>query len=52
MQVLREASAPLAGVIMNQMPRRRGVGYYYDSYYQYSYYGYDTDKKKSDRLAA
>jgi capsular exopolysaccharide synthesis family protein len=51
-QMLREASAPLAGVIMNQMPRRRGVGYYYDSYYHYSYYGYDTDKKKPDRLAA
>jgi capsular exopolysaccharide synthesis family protein len=44
-QLLREAEAPLAGVIMNQMPRSRGGGYHYDSYYQYSYYGYYTDKQ-------
>jgi capsular exopolysaccharide synthesis family protein len=44
-QLLREAEAPMGGVIMNQMPRSRGSGYYYDSYYHYSYYGYYTDKQ-------
>lgn len=44
-QLLLEADAPLAGVIMNQMPRTRG-GYYYDSYYSYSYYGYYSDQEK------
>jgi capsular exopolysaccharide synthesis family protein len=44
-QLLREGEAPLAGVIMNQMPRSRGGGYAYDSYYHYSYYGYYTDKE-------
>ncbi len=50
-QLLQEAEAPLAGVIMNQMPRSRG-GYYYDSYYSYSYYGYYSDKEKGKSKAS
>jgi capsular exopolysaccharide synthesis family protein len=48
-QILREAEAPLAGVILNLMPRRRGGGYYYyyDSYYDYSYHGHYGEKKKA-----
>ena len=39
-QMLRHAEAPLAGLILNRLPRRVGLGgYYYDSYYNYSYYG-------------
>ena len=39
-QILQEAEAPLAGIILNLVPRSRGrYGYYYDSYYSYSYYG-------------
>jgi polysaccharide biosynthesis transport protein len=39
-QMLKEAGAPLAGVILNQIPRSRGgYGYHYDSYYSYGYYG-------------
>ena len=40
-QGLVEARSPLAGVVMNQMPRRRslGYGYYYDPYYDYAYQG-------------
>jgi len=45
-QLLLEAEAPLAGVIMNQMPRSWSGGYYYDSYYSYSYYGHYSDGKK------
>jgi capsular exopolysaccharide synthesis family protein len=56
-QLLLEAEAPLAGVIMNQMPRSWAGGYYYDSYYSYSYYGYYSDRKKGpkkrpDQIAA
>lgn len=35
--VLRKAGAPLAGVVLNRLPRRRGGGYYYDPYYDYAY---------------
>jgi capsular exopolysaccharide synthesis family protein len=48
-QILKEAEAPLAGVILNMIPRRRsgGYGYYYDSYYDYAYRGdYYAEKKK------
>lgn len=39
-QMLRHADTPMAGVILNRLPRRVGLGgYYYDSYYNYSYYG-------------
>jgi capsular exopolysaccharide synthesis family protein len=48
-QLLLEAEAPLAGVIMNQMPRSRGSGYYYDSYYSYSYHGYYSEKSKGGK---
>ncbi len=48
-QMLKEAGAPLAGTILNQIPRSRGkYGYYYDSYYSYGYYGeygYGSKKK-------
>ncbi|MBI5387452.1 MAG: polysaccharide biosynthesis tyrosine autokinase [Verrucomicrobia bacterium] len=40
--LLRNAGAPLAGVVLNRLPRRRGPGYgyyYYSPYYDYSYYG-------------
>jgi capsular exopolysaccharide synthesis family protein len=39
-QMLKQGGAPLAGLILNRLPRRVGLsGYYYDSYYNYSYYG-------------
>lgn len=38
-QMLLGADAPLGGIILNRMPRRRGPGYYYDPYYDYSYHG-------------
>jgi capsular exopolysaccharide synthesis family protein len=46
-QILREAEAPLAGVILNLLPRSRGRGYYYyyDSYYDYAYRGNYGEKK-------
>ena len=45
-QMLTEAGAPLAGVILNLIPRARGgYGYYYDSYYSYGYYGKYQSKK-------
>src|SRR6266581_2829686 len=31
--LLREAEAPLAGVVLNLLPRSRNTAYYYDSYY-------------------
>jgi polysaccharide biosynthesis transport protein len=41
-QLLRSAGVPIAGVVLNRLPRRRGsgYGYYYCSpYYDYAYYG-------------
>jgi Mrp family chromosome partitioning ATPase len=53
-QMLKEAGAPLAGAILNQIPRSRGgSGYYYDSYYSYGYYGKDGyGAKERDRQKA
>ena len=53
-QILQEANAPLAGIILNMIPRAKGgYGYYYDSYYSYSYYGDygygDKDGKKGKK---
>ena len=53
-QILQEANAPLAGIILNMIPRAKGgYGYYYDSYYSYSYYGDygygDKDGKKAKK---
>ena len=36
-QLLQGAEAPLSGIILNQMPRRRGPGY--GAYYDYQYHG-------------
>jgi len=36
-QLLQGAEAPLSGVVLNQMPRRRGPGY--GAYYDYQYHG-------------
>ena len=45
-QVLQQAGAPLAGVILNLMPRCRNGGYYYyDSHYDYAYRGDYAPKK-------
>ncbi len=41
-QILQHANAPLAGAILNQIPRR-GLGAY-DPYYDYSYHGKYTEK--------
>lgn len=48
-QILKEAEAPLAGAILNMMPRRHGLGYgYYYSYYDYAYRGkYYGEKKQA-----
>ncbi len=44
-QTLQKNNAPLAGVILNRLPRRMGIGYYYyDPYYEYSYYGKYAEK--------
>ena len=58
-QMLREAGAPLAGIILNQIPRAGGgYGYHYDSYYSYGYYGkygYGENKQKEksrEKIAA
>ncbi|MBK7999305.1 MAG: polysaccharide biosynthesis tyrosine autokinase [Verrucomicrobia bacterium] len=53
-QMLKEAGAPLAGTILNQIPRSRGgSGYYYDSYYSYGYYGkYGYGEKEKGRQKA
>lgn len=52
-QMLKEAGAPLAGAILNQIPRSRGTGYYYDSYYSYGYYGkYSYGEKEKGRQKA
>lgn len=46
LQILQEAEAPLAGVILNLMPRSRASGYYYyDSHYDYAYRGKYAVKK-------
>ncbi len=46
LQILQEADAPLAGVIMNLMPRGRSSGYYYyDTHYDYAYHGKYAEKK-------
>ena len=45
--LLREAEAPLAGVVLNLLPRSRNTAYYYDSYYSYSYYGKYYSQKKT-----
>ena len=39
-QMLHQAEAPLAGVVLNLLPRNRsGYGYSYSSYYDYAYRG-------------
>ena len=47
---LQNINAPLAGVVLNLLPRKRkGQGYYYYEYYGYSYgkYGHDEKSAKS-----
>lgn len=55
-QMIKEAGGPLAGVILNQIPRSKGgYGYYYDSYYSYGYqgkYGYGEKEAKREKAAA
>ena len=48
-QLLQNAGANLGGILLNQLPHRRGKGYYYyyDSYY-YNY-NYGQDGKKSGK---
>ena len=43
-QVLQKAGAPIAGVVLNRVPRRRGLEYYYNDYYEYSYRGKYSEK--------
>jgi succinoglycan biosynthesis transport protein ExoP len=38
-QILQEAGAPLSGIVLNLLPRGRLHGYYYNSYYEYTYRG-------------
>jgi capsular exopolysaccharide synthesis family protein len=44
-QLLQEAGAPLSGVILNLLPRSRLHGYYYNSYYEYTYRGNYAEAK-------
>ena len=49
-QWLRNVNAPVAGVVLNLLPRnRKGQGYYYYGYYGYSYgkYGHDDKDPKN-----
>ncbi len=54
-QLLRNANAPIAGLILNMLPNRLINGYYYSYYhgYGYSHYGnyghYGRKKSKSDK---
>ena len=43
--LLREAEAPMAGVVLNLLPRTRNAAYYYASYYDYGYHGKYAPKK-------
>ena len=36
-QLLRQAGAPMAGIVLNRLARSHTYGYYYGSYYEYSY---------------
>jgi capsular exopolysaccharide synthesis family protein len=38
-QLLQKSRAPIAGIILNRVPRKRGLEYYYDPYYDYAYHG-------------
>lgn len=50
---LKNIEAPLAGVVLNFLPRKRtGQGYYYYEYYGYSYGKYGDDKKKEKKSSA
>jgi polysaccharide biosynthesis transport protein len=51
-QLLKDAGAPLSGVVLNMMPRGGFSGYYYDTYYNYQYHGYYGDKKDRKLAAA
>lgn len=45
LQWLTQANIPVAGVVLNLLPRhRKGDGYYYDSYYGYGYGRYAEDE--------
>jgi capsular exopolysaccharide synthesis family protein len=47
-QWLRSVNAPVAGVVLNLLPRRRkGQGYYYYGYYGYSYGNYSHNGKET-----
>ncbi len=49
---LQDINAPLAGVVLNLLPRKRkGQGYYYYEYYGYSYGKYGHDEKPSKSKA-
>ena len=37
-KMLQGAEASVAGIVLHRLPRRRGRGYYYDPYYDYSYH--------------
>jgi capsular exopolysaccharide synthesis family protein len=53
-QLLKRASAPLSGVVLNLLPHRRLGGAYYYSYYHgygYGHYGSKEGKKTSDKGA-
>ena len=43
-QMLQKADALPAGVVLNRLPRRKGRGYSYDPYYDYSYKGSYAEK--------
>jgi len=50
-QWLRNVNAPVAGVVLNLLPRnRKGQGYYYYGYYGYSYGKYGHDDKDPKKL--
>jgi capsular exopolysaccharide synthesis family protein len=46
-QILREAEAPLAGIVLNLLPRSQNGGYYYyyESYQEYASRGKNAEKK-------
>lgn len=43
-QMLQKAGSLPAGIVLNRLPRRKGRGYSYDPYYDYSYKGSYAEK--------
>lgn len=54
LQLLKNANAPIGGVVLNLLPHRRHSGYYYSYYHGYGYghYGRKDSKEKPAEVAS